>query len=402
MPLHHLHDTTDIVIHSTTDILTVTEKELKQYDYILIQRGLGDLRPIAWLREKDYTKWKESKRQIEKAFIEKVQAAGVKIIFDIDDYWVLQSGHQAHRQWEYIDQMNSVETFLRCAAVVWVPTDILRVKAKLYNKNVHVIPNAIYDKHEQYRLKPTQSSRVRFGWFGGIFHREDVELLRDGMAKVYSDQDLIDKVQICLAGFNYLPAGQMESTEENDKAHMNGYGYYEYIFTDRYTHFSEAYKSYLNQRTPVGNHLANGEPYKRIWGREVDQYVEGYNEIDVALAPLKDNTFNSCKSQLKIIEAGWMGKAVICSDTLPYTLDVISEENGILVKEKRGHKDWYRAIKRLTEDEGERLRMAKNLHDMVHDTYTIQKANEKRVASLQPAYHITDNQSHDRNRGHVI
>jgi len=43
--------------------------------------------------------------------------------------------------------------------------------------------------------------------------------------------------------------------------------------------------------------------------------------LDLALAPLKDNVFNACKSNLRLLEYGACGFPVICSDTLGYRGD---------------------------------------------------------------------------------
>lgn len=52
------------------------------------------------------------------------------------------------------------------------------------------------------------------------------------------------------------------------------------------------------------------------------EYAWEYNAIDVALAPLVDNPFNQSKSQLKIYEAGFKKKPIICSPVGPYTRDM--------------------------------------------------------------------------------
>lgn len=48
------------------------------------------------------------------------------------------------------------------------------------------------------------------------------------------------------------------------------------------------------------------------------EYAWEYNNIDVAVAPLVPNPFNLSKSALKIFEAGFKKKAIICSDVGPY------------------------------------------------------------------------------------
>jgi hypothetical protein len=50
------------------------------------------------------------------------------------------------------------------------------------------------------------------------------------------------------------------------------------------------------------------------------QKLAGLN-LDLALAPLKDNFFNTCKSNLRLLEYGACGFPVICSDVLCYRGD---------------------------------------------------------------------------------
>jgi glycosyltransferase involved in cell wall biosynthesis len=43
--------------------------------------------------------------------------------------------------------------------------------------------------------------------------------------------------------------------------------------------------------------------------------------LDIAIAPLVDNLFNRCKSNLRLLEYGAMGWPVVCSDVYPYQTD---------------------------------------------------------------------------------
>lgn len=44
-------------------------------------------------------------------------------------------------------------------------------------------------------------------------------------------------------------------------------------------------------------------------------------DLDIAIAPLEDNPFNACKSNLRLLEYGAMGWPVVCSDVYPYRSD---------------------------------------------------------------------------------
>ncbi|MEO0392658.1 MAG: glycosyltransferase, partial [Pseudomonadota bacterium] len=59
-------------------------------------------------------------------------------------------------------------------------------------------------------------------------------------------------------------------------------------------------------------------------------YLDQLSQADIALLPLADTLFNRCKSDLKFIEAGGCGCAVLASDTL-YNLTVKDGETGHLI-----------------------------------------------------------------------
>ena len=106
------------------------------------------------------------------------------------------------------------------------------------------------------------------------------------------------------------------------------------------------------------------------------------------MAPLEENIFNLCKSQLKVIEAGFHHKAIIAQDFGPYQLDVKSAiqfgggfdttANGILVETKKNHKDWHGAIKKLVNNPEMIKTLQDNLFASVKDTYSIDKVSETR------------------------
>ena len=107
-------------------------------------------------------------------------------------------------------------------------------------------------------------------------------------------------------------------------------------------------------------------------------YAEGYNEMDICIAPLKDNKFNKCKSQLKLIEAGFFRKSIIVSNIHPYTIDGIHGENCLMVDEKKGHKQWAKYIKQLINDREMREHLGNNLYYDVQK-YHIEEVNKQRA-----------------------
>jgi glycosyltransferase involved in cell wall biosynthesis len=61
--------------------------------------------------------------------------------------------------------------------------------------------------------------------------------------------------------------------------------------------------------------------------------------LDLALAPLEDNLFNRCKSNLRLLEYGICGFPVICSDMQPYRCDLP------VARVKNRYRDWVDAIR---------------------------------------------------------
>ena len=65
---------------------------------------------------------------------------------------------------------------------------------------------------------------------------------------------------------------------------------------------------------------------------------------DLAIAPLEINLFNECKSNLRILEYGWCGLPVVCSDITPY------QGNLPCKRAKNKFADWHSAILSMTGD----------------------------------------------------
>lgn len=88
----------------------------------------------------------------------------------------------------------------------------------------------------------------------------------------------------------------------------------------------------------------NIKPYIKEFhfGVNIERYPEKLSELnlDLALAPLEDNEFNLCKSQLRLLEYGACGYPVICSDIGPY-----QKSNLPVIKVKNDYHSWMNAIK---------------------------------------------------------
>lgn len=83
--------------------------------------------------------------------------------------------------------------------------------------------------------------------------------------------------------------------------------------------------------------------------------VKGWN-LDIGIAPLRDNQFNRAKSNLRWLEYSAMKVPTVASDVRPFTESVAHGETGFLCKTKEA---WYDYLKALIVDEKFRKRIGK-------------------------------------------
>jgi glycosyltransferase involved in cell wall biosynthesis len=112
----------------------------------------------------------------------------------------------------------------------------------------------------------------------------------------------------------------------------------------------------------------------------------------VSLAPLYESYFNACKSELKVIEAGFHKKAIISSDVKPYSTILTTSinqgvynnsGNALLVEPRKNHKDWTKHMKRLIESPSMIEDLGNKLYETVKDKYSLKNVCKDRVDFLK-------------------
>lgn len=321
-----------------------------------------------------------------------LKSQGIKVIMDIDDLWFVDQRHPMYAQVKNSKMGEKKIELLKLVDYVTTTTPIFAktIKERLGVKNIEIFPNAVNDEESQFKPNPTKSDKVRFGWLGGSSHLYDIELMSNGISATYNS--FKDKVQFVLCGFD--TRGNVTEFDQNGNKRTRPitpletvWYKYEKFFTDDFKVLNPQYKTYLNTFIE-GNYDDLNEPYRRRWTREINTYALNYNTFDVSLAPLVDSVFNANKSQLKVIEAGFHKKAIIASETDPYTLDLISaidngnynsKGNALLVGSKRNHKDWAKHMKRLVENPNMIEDLGNRLYETVKDTYSLRKVCKDRT-----------------------
>ena len=252
--------------------------------------------------------------QPEETFV-KLKAKGIKVICDIDDYWVLPKGHPMRHYYQKSHLDKCIVKNLKLADQVWATTSILADKVKPYNKNVLVIKNALDPQENQYAYEDLSLDFDTFFYSGGTTHLKDLKLLGDAF--------------------------------------------------DNETFFVKT------PRLP-----------KRLKGikvqiSDIQEYAKDYQDCGICVIPLKENDFNSCKSELKMIEAGHFAKPVMVSAVDPYNL-FSTNKNSLKVY----NNEWASAIKKIKGNHTMQVDLGLKLKEDVTIKYNLTKENEKRLQAL--------------------
>ena len=323
---------------------------------------------------------------------------GIKVIIDFDDYWEPDMRHPLFAQVRSSGVVKTKLDLIRAADYVTVTTPFYRdtIRRKCGRKDVHVFPNAIDESETQFKPKLIPSDKTRFGWLGGSSHLHDITLMTNGLNQTYDR--FKDKVQYILCGFD-LRGSVTEINQKTGekksrpiKPEETVWTKYEKIFTNNYSTLDDDYKQHLLSYKEV-QYDDTDKPYIRRWTKKITEYATNYNYIDVSLAPLVPSIFNNNKSQLKAIESGFFKKALIASETAPYTIDLVSavkkgggfdpRGNALLVNPKKDHKQWAKHMKLLVDNPHMIEDLGNRLHETVKDKYSLKKVCEDRVQFLK-------------------
>ena len=327
---------------------------------------------------------------------------GLTVIMDIDDMWDLGNDHPMSITARQQKWHEPVINHIKLADYVTTTTEIFKKEISKFNKNVFVHPNAIDPNYPAFQLKGTTSDKLRFGIICGSSHLKDIELM-DGMTKQLSKETL-DKMQFVLCGFDtngtrtimHQDTGKIERRPILPQESV--WYDYEKIITDNYKIVSSQHKDFLEKFIKNTEYPDISESYRRCWTKDINSYYTHYDNIDVLLVPLKENRFNSCKSDLKVAEAGFAHKAIIASNVPPYTIALNSmiekggkiNENGnaLLIDSSKNHKLWAKYITKLVEDREMVKKLQDNLYKTANELYHIDVVCKHRVNCLLEAMKI--------------
>lgn len=209
----------------------------------------------------------------------------------------------------------------RCAAVV-VSTPTLRGYFLELNPRVYVLPNLLHDRWFAPRRPRSGAQRVRIGYMGTPTHDVDLAMVERALARIAVKYE--DRVDFVFLGSATEAMRRLPNAQFREKLVP-------------YADFPELLRSM---------------------------------EFDIGIAPLADNQFNRCKSNIKWLEYGACGIAGIYSDLGPYRESVQDGETGLLVS-GTSEEEWYGALERLITDTGLRQHIAARAEATVRQRYSL-------------------------------
>lgn len=212
-------------------------------------------------------------------FLASKKKFGFKHIVDVDDYWYLYPEHKLYDEWMRLKVPQQIEIAIKSADAVTCTNEQLAAKIRPLNDNVHIIPNALPFSQEQFTGQNTPTDKLRIIYAGGSSHYHDLKLVSDVIVQFCKDNPR--DVEFRLAGFD---------------SSINEWHKIKALFD------------------PIG-----GKQFFIAPNQSIETYMNVYNGANLAIAPLVDNEFNRCKSNLKTIEAGCKIMPIITSHIPPYT-----------------------------------------------------------------------------------
>ena len=298
----------DITIRNKVDVWDI--HGLAYFDIIHFHRHFG---------------WFESAAEL----FPMLQKAGVKLVMDMDDYWLFPDYYTYAEHLRYNNIYGKELDNIKLVDHVTVTTELFAEVVLKETSNVTVLPNAVDMNDTMWDFEHTDSEICRIGWLGSHQRNTDLKRLAPAIKKLYADEELQGKFQMVLCG-----------GDEKDRE------------------------------------IFDGPMFLSLPLLPVDEYGVYYNEIDICLAPLEHNDFNNCKSELKLIEAGMNKKAFVGECFGIYKNTITHMEDGLLVDDSD---QWFLFLKDLILNKSLREQYGENLYNTVKDKFSIKTVAKQRI-----------------------
>lgn len=239
------------------------------------------------------------------------------VVYELDDYLPNLPLKSAYRKNMPKDILKSLRRSLKHVDRFVVSTHPLAEAFKGIHPDIRVVENRLpLDWWQDLSSLRRQSDKPRVGWAGGIGHTGDLELVEAVV------RDLTEEVDWVF--FGMCPDALRPFVKEVHE------------------------------------------------GVDITLYPKklASMNLDLAIAPLEDNLFNRCKSNLRLLEYGACGFPVVCSDVEPYRM-----HNLPVTRVKNRYRDWVDAIRMHMNDLDETSRQGDELKSVILRDWMLEGEN---------------------------
>lgn len=220
--------------------------------------------------------------------------------------------HQIHQREGNVRMREALELSDRLI----VSTQPLAEAYQEYCPDVHVVPNCLDEQTwgHFYQGPPPERQRLRVGWAGAGQHLGDLKMMVDVVSALSDEVDWI---------FMGMCPNEL--------------------------------RPYIKEFHPFVSYAKYPKELSAL-------------DLNIAIAPLEDNAFNTCKSNLRLLEYGAMGWPVVCSDVYPFRT-----EDPPVFRCSNQADDWLQQIKELIGNRALRQQQGQALNQWVQDNFYLSK-----------------------------
>ena len=257
-------------------------------------------------------------------FLRQARELGKLVVYDTDDNWITgpPAYHPAYESYQSTLIRSTVERFLRQADRVTVSTPALARAFAAYNEHLSVLPNTI-DLEAVPPPSGKPLDRITIGYSGTRTHEGDFEHVIPALVRLQKKYG--QRLRLVFLGF--VPRAARQAGLEFEELG-----------------FQDDYVSYLRTLARCG--------------------------IDIGLAPLLENEFNSYKSPIKYLEYGAISAAGVYSDGPAFQGTVADGRTGLLVGQDSNA--WFAALDRLLANDDLRSRLGQSAKADVEEHHGVE------------------------------
>lgn len=270
-----------------------------------------------------------------KDLVEQVRRAGSALIYSIDDNLLDLTPQGFNRSPFTTEQLMAMRCFAREADGVIVTTSFLKDRLSRLNDNVFLVPNALDERLWGTQSPPEESAGLRnprkvIGYMGTHTHDADLMMVLQPLRETLRKHS--DRVELQLIGG----------------------------FADRAV--MEAFAGLPVKLLDVGNNVEYP-----AFARWMAQNVKW----DLAIAPLEEDSFTRCKSDIKFLDYSILGISGIYSSGPVYGKTIKHLATGYLAA--NNPHSWAEALDLLLNDDLLRKSIARRAWEYTSSTRTLQQ-----------------------------